>query len=199
MHKEDLILSLNQIGAIKFGQFTLKSGMISPIYITLRVLVSYPQVLKKVAKAYLPILAELHHNRMAAVPYAALPIVSAISFLNNKPWIYTRKEQKTYGIKKRAEGEYQKGETVVVVDDLITTGLSKLEVIQPLKEIGLKVKDIVVLIDREQGGREELRKKGYRLHSVLTISQILNLLLEKKKISKEIYHQVTHFIKNSQK
>lgn len=197
MTNKSLIKQLNQIGVIKFGRFKLKSGMISPIYIDLRILVSYPRLLKRIAQAYGAILAQLSYDRLAGVPYAALPIAGAISLLLNKPWLYTRKEQKDYGLKKPVEGEWQKGETVVVIDDLITTGLSKLEIIKPLEKIGLKVKDVVVLIDREQGGKEELQKKGYALHAVFSVSAIIHQLFQEKKISALMYTTVNNFLGKS--
>ncbi len=195
MNKKKLILKLNQIGAIKFGQFKLKSGMISPIYIDLRILISYPKVLKQVTAAYLTLLTKIHFDRIAAIPYAALPIATAISLMDKKPFIYTRKEVKKYGTKKQIEGEYRRGEKVVLIDDLITTGLSKIEAIKPLKKEGLIVKDIVVLIDREQGGGKELHQKGYRLHSVLTMSEILNVLLHEGKITPEKFDEVKALLK----
>lgn len=197
MKNRALILNLNKIGAVKFGKFTLKSGMVSPIYIDLRVLVSYPKVLKQVAESYLPVLRKIKYDRIAGIPYAALPIAAAISLLNGKPWIYTRKEVKEYGTKKAIEGEYKKGEKVVIVDDLITTGASKLEITQPLEKEGLLVKDIVVLVDREQGGKEELEGKGYTLHSVLPISDILDVLLGEGEISKTKYQEVKNFLAES--
>jgi uridine monophosphate synthetase len=193
-NKEKLMLSLFKISAIKFGSFKLKSGMISPVYIDLRVLVSYPKVLKQVAKAYLSVLEKLKFDRMAAVPYTAIPIVAAVSFYNNKPWLYTRKEVKDYGTKKPFEGEYKVGERVVLVDDMITTGASKIEAIKPLTDVGLIIKDIVVLFDREQGGKEFLEEKGFRLYPVLTLKEWLDLLVKKKKISKEKYKEVISFI-----
>jgi len=196
-NKEKLMLSLFKISAIKFGSFKLKSGMISPVYIDLRVLVSYPKVLKQVAKAYLSVLEKLKFDRMTAVPYTAIPIVAAVSFYNNKPWLYTRKEVKDYGTKKPFEGEYKVGERVVLVDDMITTGASKIEAIKPLMEAGLVIKDIVVLFDREQGGKEFLEEKGFRLYPVLTLKEWLDLLVKKKKISKEKYEEVISFINNT--
>jgi len=196
-NKEKLMLSLFEISAIKFGSFKLKSGIISPVYIDLRVLVSYPKVLKQVAKAYLSVLEKLKFDRMAAIPYTAIPIVCAISFYNNKPWLYTRKEVKDYGTKKPFEGEYKVGERVVLIDDMITTGASKIEAIKPLVEAGLVIKDIVVLFDREQGGGEFLEEKGFKLHPVLTLKEWLDLLVEKNKINKEKYEEVINFLKNS--
>jgi len=196
-NKEKLMLSLFKIGAIKFGSFKLKSGMISPVYIDLRVLVSYPKVLKQVAKAYITVLEKLKFDRMAAIPYTAIPIVSAISFYNNKPWLYTRKEVKDYGTKKSFEGEYKVGERVVLVDDMITTGTSKIEAIKPLTDAGLIIKEIVVLFDREQGGREFLEERSFRLFPVLTLKEWLDLLVKKKKIDKEKFEEVINFINNT--
>lgn len=195
--KQKIALSLHRIGAIKFGSFTLKSGMKSPFYIDLRLLVSYPEVLKEIASALLNLSKanKLRFDRIAGIPYAALPIATAFSLLSKKPMIYSRKEAKEYGTKKQVEGEFRKGETVLVIDDLITTGQSKFEAIQPLLENGLKVKDIAVLIDREQGGIQELKAKGLNLHSVLPISELAEILFKKKKISKGQYSEIISFIR----
>ena len=161
-------------GCVKFGDFTLKSGLHSPIYIDLRRLVGYPSLLRRVGSAYLDVLRALHFDRMAAVPYAAIPIATAIALQGNLPMIYPRKEAKEYGTKAEIEGEFSAGETAVLIDDLATTGGSKFEAIEKILAAGLRVKDVVVLIDRESGAREALQDAGYVLHTVLTVSQLLD-------------------------
>ena len=188
---------LLEAGCIKFGQFTLKSGMISPIYIDLRMLVSFPDLLKEVASAYLPILGELAFDRLAGLPYAALPIATAISLQGSWALIYPRKEAKTYGTKAEIEGLYNDNERVVIVDDLATTGSSKLESIEKLASAGLKVKDIVVLIDRQSGAAEALAKAGLQLHSVVTLTELLDYYEQNNRVPEEQIRQARQFISNS--
>ena len=192
---EKLALSLEKIGAIKFGSFALKDGSLSPVYIDLRLLVSYPEKLKEVAMALARISKPLKFDRIAGIPYAAIPIATAVSLQLNVPIVYPRKEQKGYGTKRAIEGVFKEGETVLVYDDLITKGISKLEAIRPLEEAGLKVKDIVVLIDREQGGREAIESKGYSLHAVLKITELLSILKKHGKIPQEKFEEVLSYLK----
>lgn len=172
--KADIANGLLEAGCVKFGQFTLKSGLVSPIYIDLRQLVSFPSLLAKVGLAYVNILSQLSFDRLAALPYAALPIGTAISLQTGRPLIYPRKEVKEYGTRAEIEGVFNKGERVVVLDDLATTGGSKFEAIDKLRAAGLQVTDVVVLIDRQSGAGDALAQAGYRLHAVFSLDWLLD-------------------------
>jgi uridine monophosphate synthetase len=184
-------------GCIKFGEFTLKSGLKSPIYIDLRQIITYPKLLERIGQVYLPILKNLQFSRIAGLPYAAIPIATAISLAGNYPMIYPRKEAKTYGTKAEIEGEYHTGETVVVIDDLATTGGSKFEAIEKLTGVGLVVKDVVVLVDRQSGAKESLEQAGYSMHAVLTIGQLLEYWESTRKVEKDKIEETRKFLSQS--
>jgi uridine monophosphate synthetase len=200
---QSLISNLHAIGCVKFGQFKLKSGLMSPVYIDLRLLVTHPAVLRQVAQAMAQKITEariqnsdqtsesgiwhlasgISFDRLAAIPYAGLPIGVAVALETGRPLIYPRKEAKDYGTARLIEGEYKSGETVLLVDDLITRGTAKIESLKPLTDEGLIVKDVLVLIDREQGGAAELAARGVRLHAVFTLTHMLDGLVEAGKLA----------------
>lgn len=194
---QSLTDSLLKAGCIKFGEFTLKSGLKSPIYIDLRLIITYPKLLEQVGAAYLPLLEKLQFDRIAGLPYAAVPIATAISLTGNYPMIYPRKEVKAYGTKAEIEGEYHAGETVVVIDDLATTGGSKFEAIEKLTDAGLIVKDVVVLVDRQSGAKESLAEAGYAMHAVLRIREMLNHWEEVGRVAKEKIEATREFLSES--
>jgi uridine monophosphate synthetase len=185
------------MGCVQFGEFTLKSGLTSPIYIDLRRLVAFPGWMTQVAAAYVRLLSQLTFDRIAGLPYAALPIATAISLQGNYPMIYPRKTAKDYGTAAAVEGIYHPGETVVVIDDLATTGGSKFEAIEKLTEVGLQVRDVVVLIDRESGAKEALTERGYRMHALFTLSQLLDYWEETQRLPAEQIASVRTFLKDT--
>jgi uridine monophosphate synthetase len=195
---DELTRGLWQTSAIKFGSFTLKSGVQSPFYINLRFLITIPSVLKLVAHSICEITKGLKFDRVAGIPYAGLPPAVLISQELNVPLIYPRQEKKKHGDIRAIEGAYSPGETVIVVDDLITNGQTKLEAIQPLTDAGLIVEDIVVLIDREQGGVGLMAGKGYSVRSVMSISDLLNTLKKQLLISETEYRLSIDYIREVQ-
>jgi uridine monophosphate synthetase len=194
VNEQRLIDGLVDLGALKFGDFTLASGQKSPIYIDLRLLVSQPSLLEMAATAYSALVAQVKAKRLAGVPYAALPIATAVSLLSGIPMIYTRKEVKTHGLGKDVEGLWQAGERVVVIEDLITSGGSIVKSAERLRELGLIVEDVVVLIDRGQGGAQSLAEAGIRAHVVFTLPAMLDYLVARGRMEKSTADEVRAFL-----
>jgi uridine monophosphate synthetase len=183
-HK-DLILQLYDIGCIQFGEYVQASGATFPYYIDLRSIISHPQVFEQVLIAYAEKLKDLTFDRIAGIPYGSLPTTTGLGLRLNAPMIFPRKEVKAHGTRRVVEGQFQEGETVVVIDDILITGGSVMEGAEKLKSVGLIVKDIVVLIDHEHGVQEKLQKNGYQGHAVLTLSEIADTLYEAGRLSEE--------------
>lgn len=185
MNYKPLMLMLYKIGAVKFGDFTLKSGEQSKIYIDLRQIVSYPDVLRAVGEAIWQQVSGEPFELICGVPYTALPIATCISLQQNIPMVMRRKEKKNYGTKQTIEGNFRTGQRCLIVEDIITSGASILETADDLEVAGLKVRDAVVLINREQGGAANLHQRHYNLHAAFTMKEVLNTLLHSEELRKE--------------
>ncbi|HIK18582.1 MAG TPA: bifunctional orotidine-5'-phosphate decarboxylase/orotate phosphoribosyltransferase [Leptolyngbyaceae cyanobacterium M33_DOE_097] len=179
----DLILQLYDVGCILFGNFVQASGAVFPYYIDLRKIISNPQLFQQVLNAYAAILKDLRFDRIAGIPYGSLPTATGLALQLNRPMIFPRKEVKAHGTRRMVEGNFEPGETAVVVDDILISGNSAMEGAAKLKSVGLNVQDIVVFLDHEQDVKGRLQANGYQPHAVLTISEVIATLHQTGRIS----------------
>ncbi len=183
--QQQLILDLFDNNIIKFGEFTLKSGKQSYIYADVRSAISHPKLFRHICDLFYAQIKDLNFDFICGVPYSALTFASGIAYAHNIPMLLKRKEVKGYGTKKILEGDYAVGHNCLLIEDVITTGASLLETTSVLEEHGLKVTGICTLIDRTQGGVQNLEKHGYKVHSIINLHQIIDVLYANGKISSE--------------
>jgi orotate phosphoribosyltransferase len=187
-------------GCLKFGSFKIKSGAISPYYIDLARLLAVPKQLciiaEVAAECVKEIMASEKIDKLASIELKGALILPSIACKANLPCIVVRKEEKAYGVTGRIAGaEVVEGDNILFFDDVISEGLSKIEGIKPLQELGGKIKHMLVVVNREQGGKENLEKLGYHVHSLAKVSDMVNSLQRNKYISKEQTIKVLEFIK----
>jgi len=194
--KQALIRALYEIGAVKFGSFKLKSGLISPFYIDLRLIVSYPKVVDMIVEQLLELSQRLTYDCLTGIPYTALPIAAVYSQRSGKPLVYQRKERKNYGTGKSIEGVFSAGQTCLVIDDVMTTGGSKLETAQAFKAAGLKVNDFLIVVDRSLDGGASIREAGFSVHALITIFDMVELLFADGRISAQQKSAVEQFMRD---
>ncbi len=198
--QERLADLLFEIGAVKFGAFRIKlhetqpDAPLSPIYINLRLLRSYPAVLAYVVALLDKISRPLTFDVMADIPSAATPIVAILSHLNGRPMISPRKGTKSYGLGVEIDGDYQPGQRVLLIDDLVSRGDSKFEALATLEHAGLKVEDVMMVIDRQQGGSETLEQNGYKVHFAANISQLLMRYRKTGAINEKRFGEVCDYL-----
>jgi len=191
-------------GALKFGTFTLRSGITSPYYIDLTWLLSSPRDFKIVVDAVADEIRQIQSysniDKLASVELKGALLIPSVANKLNLPCLIVRKEKKEYGVTGRiAGGEVKKGENILFFDDVVTDGKSKLEGIEPLKELGARVDTVLVVIDREQGGRENLEKLGFKFQAVATLSELVNALSRSRKITEEQANVILNYVKKQVK
>ncbi|XP_033167990.1 uridine 5'-monophosphate synthase [Drosophila mauritiana] len=191
-----LALKLFEINAFKFGDFKMKVGINSPVYFDLRVIVSYPDVMQTVSDLLVEHIKDkqLSAKHVCGVPYTALPLATIVSVQQGTPMLVRRKEAKAYGTKKLVEGIFNAGDTCLIVEDVVTSGSSILDTVRDLQGEGIVVTDAVVVVDREQGGVANIAKHGVRMHSLFTLSFLLNTLHEAGRIEKSTVEAVAKYI-----
>lgn len=185
----ELCKILNRIGALQFGAFKLTTGKISPYYVDLRIVPSFPDAFQKVCSYYVEFIkeeiGEKNFERIAGIPVAGIPFANIVAYSFKKPFLYIRKGVRLHGRQRRIEGILAPGDRVLLIDDLITTGLSLRKACKTIIAEGGVVNDAAVLIDRQEGGKSRLARDGIRLHAPLTISEIASTMRELGTIDEE--------------
>lgn len=193
-NKKQLALQLHEVGAVQFGQFMLRSGIPSPVYIDLRRVVSYPALLHTISQALWQMVQGRDFDFLCGVPYAALSFASGMSLLGNKPMVIKRKERKSYGAKRMVEGVYEAGQTCIVVEDIVTSGMSLIDTIEDLEKEGLVVQHTVAIVDRGQGGSQILAQHGYSFAALFSMGELLDILLEQNRIDQQTHDDTLAFL-----
>jgi orotate phosphoribosyltransferase len=190
---DELSEILLRTGCIKFGTFKLSSGALSSYYVDLRLIPSHPEALKRVIGFYTSLLKGpllKRTVRFAGIPTAGIPYAAVLAFNLGKPFLYVRKEPKEHGHQRRIEGFLSPGDKILVLDDVITTGMNVIDAIQAIRSEGGVVQDAVVLLDRQQGGASNLKKMGVRLHSYCTITKVADSMFKHGTIEKPQYREI---------
>jgi len=191
---KEFAIFLYKNNIIRFGNFTLASGKNSSYYVDLRLIPSYPHQFRKMIKNLQNLIVEKtglnDFDCLASVPTGGLVVTSALAIEIVKPLIYVRSKPKEHGTTKSIEGKISAGMKVVMVDDVVTTGTSVLNGINQLKEAGLLVSDLYVIINRLEGGDKALSDIGVQTHQLTDILEITDILFQEKLIDKEIFEKI---------
>ena len=195
---KEFAIFLHQNDIIKFGDFTLASGKKSSYYIDLRLVASFPHIFRKMTKNLQKLVSEKtgldNFDSLVSVPTGGLIIGSALAIETVKPLIYVRDKPKDYGTTKSIEGKISSGMKVVLIDDVITTGNSVINGIKQLKDAGLSISDVYVIINRLEGANNTLELEEVNLYQLTDVLEITTILFQEKLVSKEILDKINNQI-----
>jgi orotate phosphoribosyltransferase len=193
---KEFAIFLHQNDIIKFGDFTLASGKKSSYYIDLRLVASFPHIFRKMTKNLQKLVSEKtgldNFDSLVSVPTGGLVIGSALAIETVKPLIYVRDKPKDYGTTKSIEGKIFSGMKVVLIDDVITTGSSVINAIKQLKDAGLSISDVYVIINRLEGANNTLELEEVNLYQLTDVLEITTILFQEKLVSKEILDKINN-------
>jgi len=195
---EKVAKALTDANVVKFGEFTLASGIVSPIYVDLRVLPSYPESMATVTEELVKVVKKLKPDVVAGAETAGIPLSTAISLKTKIPMIYVRKRPKSYGTKEQIEGVLEKDAKVVLIDDMATNAFSKIKFIEGIANSGGVVEDVVIVLDREQGGVEALAKEKVKLHSLITLKELLDYMKDNNLVDDNKYNETLEYLEKNQ-
>lgn len=192
-----LAVELARRRCVLVGEFRLSSGLTSPYYIDLRAVPSYPDLFDLVTDAYVERIMETggSYDRISGIATAGVPIASLVAYKLRMPFIYVRKEERTHGTGSLVEGVVERGDRVLLLDDVATTGGSLVRAVQVLRERGAEVDSVLVMVDREQGAGEALSRLGVRLLSIITASRLIEELHLKGMVKKDDYERVMRYMR----
>ncbi len=194
--KEALLSGFLDTGCFKLGEFVLKSGIVSPFYVDLRRIGSDPALLRLAAKAYAEMVRQLDFDRVAGIPVAGLPLATALCLEIDKPLLIPRPERKDHGTGNSVEGVFNPGDRVLLLDDLITTGGAKLEAAAILRDSGLVVEHLAVLLERGAKGRIDMEKAGIVLHSFAHISELFDVCESRNMLTDDLRKRLETFARS---
>lgn len=185
------------VNVVKFGDFMLASGRRSPVYIDLRILPSFPEQFGVVIGEMAKLVKKLGVDVIAGAETAGIPLAAAIAIKAGIPMVYVRKRPKDYGTRSQIEGVLNNGNKAVLIDDLITDGNSKIGFVEGVKRQGGIIEDVVVILDREQGGKEMLEKNGLKLHSLIRLKELLGYMKENNLVTEEKFNEVMDYLEKN--
>lgn len=191
---EKVAKALCDAEVLKLGLFDLASGRKSPVYVDLRILPSFPESFEIIADELTRLVKELKVDVIAGAETAGIPYAAAIAIKAKLPMVYVRKRPKGYGTNSMIEGILNKDDSCVLIDDMVTNAGSKLIFIDGIRETGASVEHVVVTLDREQGAMAALKKEGVKLHSLITLRQLLDYMIDRNMITREDYEKVVEYL-----
>ncbi len=194
--KDKLAKALCDANIIKFGLFSLSSGRKSPVYVDVRVLPSSPKSFSITVDELVKKVKELKVDVVAGAETAGISIAAAIAIKAKLPMIYVRKRPKSYGTMSFIEGVLEKDQKVVLIDDMITDGKSKIRFIEGIRKEGAVCEDVLVVLDREQGGTENLASENLKLHSLITLKELLEYMKKNELVDEDNYNITMNYLNN---